>query len=262
MQIIAGINEKHNILSYVVDYLEKKEQPCSSARGKVKYAEFHIHNYTELSGYEDMGTITAMESRSRAFVKIEEGCDRFCSYCIIPYARGKVRSRSIGSVSEEVQSLLRSEYHEIVLTGINTALFGKDRTGKDHGEGVLELLDVLTPLEGDFRIRLSSLEPNVINSETALSLLRYNKVCSHMHLSIQSGSDAVLQRMNRRYTVGQYAEIAAALRSKDPDYGLTTDIIVGFPGETEEEFQETLETVRRLRFSRVHVFKYSRRNHT
>ena len=203
-----------------------------------------------------------MESRSRAFVKIQEGCDRFCSYCIIPYARGKVRSRSLNSVTEEVRSLVLSGYHETVLTGINTALYGREHTGNENGEGLLTLLDAVTSVEGDYRIRLSSLEPNVINEETAGRLIRYDRLCRHMHLSIQSGSNSVLKRMNRKYTVAQYKRIASALRTEDPDYGLTTDIIVGFPGETEQEFQETLKTVRELQFSGIHVFKYSPRKNT
>lgn len=262
VQIVAGINEKSNILKYVAGYLEKREEEPSKEQENARKTEPHVRNYAELDAYEDMGTITAMESRSRAFVKIEEGCDRFCSYCIIPYARGKVRSRSISSVTEELRSLIRTGYHEAVLTGINTALYGSDRTGKDHGEGLLELLDAMALLEGDFRIRLSSLEPNVISRETAQKLITYDRLCSHMHLSIQSGSDSVLKRMNRRYTVADYKKIAEALRSGDPDYGLTTDIIVGFPGETEQEFEETLETIRKMQFSGIHVFKYSPRRNT
>lgn len=261
VSIIAGTNEKSRIVSFVSDYMEKH---ASESRGLLEseQAENHVLPYEELIHYEDMGTITAMESRSRAYVKIQEGCDRFCSYCIIPYARGPVRSRSVGSIVDEVRNLIDSGYREAVLTGINTALYGRDQKGYDNGEGMLQLLDGIVSLQGDFRIRLSSLEPNVVDRETALKLIRYEKLCRHMHLSLQSGSDTVLRRMRRRYNVRQYSGIADALRSSDPDYGITTDIIVGFPGETESEFEETLETVRKIRFSKIHVFRYSKRSFT
>ena len=258
VDLVAGTNEKSNILNYVSDYLKRQ----SAMPGRRSETEIHVRKYEELDTYEDMGMITAMESRSRAFVKIEEGCDRFCSYCIIPYARGRVRSRGIRSVTEEITELVRSGYHEAVLTGINTALYGSDFPDGGHSAGLFRLLDEISALEGEFRIRLSSLEPNVIDDQVAVKLVTYEKLCRHMHLSIQSGSDAVLKRMRRRYNTEQYMKIVRTLRSIDPDYGITTDIIVGFPGETEEEFEETLETVRKIQFSRIHVFRYSRRNHT
>ncbi len=261
VSIIAGTNEKSNIVGFISDYLSRNAAEEAAGKDQEK-PDTHILSYGELDHYEDMSTITAMESRSRAFIKIEEGCDRFCTYCIIPYARGPVRSRSVESVVHEVRNLIESGFHEIVLTGINTALYGRDLTGNDDSEGLLRLLDRIVSMKGDFRIRLSSLEPNVIDRETALKLIRYDKLCRHMHLSVQSGSDTVLRRMGRRYDIRQYQAIAEALRSLDPDYGITTDIIAGFPGETEQEFEETIETVRRIRFSKIHVFKYSRRNHT
>lgn len=260
VNIIAGTNEKGNIVGFVTEYLKKR----SAEEGTVTEAEkeTHVLAYEELDEYEDLGIITAMESRSRAFVKIQEGCDRFCSYCIIPYARGKVRSRPIESVEGEVRHLIENGYREVVLTGINTALYGRDLTDTDSSEGLLQLLSVLSGIPGDFRIRLSSLEPNVIDWQTAKKLSDFPKLCSHMHLSVQSGSDAVLKRMHRRYTIEEYKQIVAELRAIDPDYGITTDIIVGFPGESEEEFQETLETVNDVAFSKIHVFKYSQRNGT
>ena len=261
VNIIAGTNEKSNIVGFISDYLSRNDAEKTAGADHEK-PDTHILSYGELDHYEDMKMITAMESRSRAFIKIEEGCDRFCTYCIIPYARGPVRSRSVESVVREAGKLIEGGYHEIVLTGINTALYGRDLTGTDNSEGLLRLLDEIVAMKGDFRIRLSSLEPNVIDRETALKLIRYDRLCSHMHLSVQSGSDTVLRRMGRRYDIRQYQAIAEALRSLDPDYGITTDIIAGFPGETEQEFEETLETVRRIRFSKIHVFKYSRRDHT
>lgn len=262
VNIIAGTNEKSHIVEYISEYLRKNSAGTGETSEAPRIPETHVLKYEELTDYEEMGQITAMESRSRAFIKIEEGCDRFCSYCIIPYARGNVRSRSISSVTEEARSLIATGYHEIVLTGINTALYGKDFPGTADGEGLLMLLNELDRMEGDFRIRLSSLEPNVIDSHIAEKLLSVTSLCSHMHLSAQSGSDTVLQRMKRRYTVAQYQEIVETLRSGDPEYGITTDIIVGFPGETEQEFEETMETVRRIGFSKIHVFKYSPRRFT
>ena len=166
-----------------------------------------------------------MESRTRAYIKIEEGCDRFCAYCIIPYARGKVRSRRPEEIEEEARRLLRRGFRELILTGINTALYGRD-LGYD---GIEPLIARLNALPGDFRIRLSSLEPTVINADYVRRLLVYEKLCPHLHLSVQSGSDRILARMNRRYDRSGYLEIIDALRESDPLYGVTTDVIVGFP---------------------------------
>ena len=261
VDIIAGTNEKGRIVEYVNEYMgrhSKENEPASAPRT----AEEHVLSYDEINGYEDMGTITAMDSRSRALIKIEEGCDRFCSYCIIPYARGRVRSRSLDSVLTEARGLVEAGYREIVLTGINTALYGSDFRGEAEGTDIVTLIEAVSDIEGDFRIRLSSLEPNVIDVDTAKRLLKCEKLCHHVHLSLQSGSDEVLSRMRRRYDTKQYLEIVSALRSEDPEYGITTDIIVGFPGETEKEFQETMDTARRAGFSRIHVFKYSQRSGT
>ncbi len=253
VDLVIGTNEKNNIVRYVDDFL-------SAGRVRKERAESHILPYEELSSYEDAGQITAMDSRTRAFIKIEEGCDRFCSYCIIPYARGPVRSRAPESVLREARALAEGGYREIVLTGINTALYGGGPGASK--DGIVGLVRQVSDLPGDFRIRLSSLEPNVIEAGTAEQLLMLPRLCHHMHLSIQSGSDSVLKRMNRRYTVGEYEDIVSVLRRMDPDYAVTTDIIVGFPGETEEEFQETLRTVRRIGFSQIHIFKYSVRTGT
>ena len=263
VNIIAGTNEKSHIAEYVSGYLQSRKLAAEAEeKADSRQPDIHVLKYEELDTYEDLGTITAMESRSRAFIKIEEGCDRFCSYCIIPYARGKVRSRSVRSVIDEIGSLLYAGYHEIVLTGINTALYGRDFTNTEEGEGLMRLLDACTSIDGDYRLRLSSLEPNVIDRDTVRKLLQYDSLCHHMHLSVQSGSDTVLQRMRRRYTIQDYLSIVETLRSSDSEYGITTDIIVGFPGETETEFEETLETVRKIGFSDIHVFKYSPRKQT
>ena len=202
--------------------------------------------------------VTAMEGRTRAYIKVEDGCDRFCSYCIIPHARGPVRSRPMEKVLEEVEGILAAGYREIVLTGINTALYGKD-LGLD---GIAELIAGIDRLPGDFRIRLSSLEPAVIDRAYVEKLFAFDKLCHHLHLSAQSGSDSVIRRMNRHYTREDYLEIVKTLRRFDPGYGITTDIICGFPGETEEDFQDSVRLAEEAGFLKVHVFPYSRRTGT
>lgn len=246
VEIIIGTNEKSNILRKVEEYMMN--------RGRTVM----VKDYAELTEYEELGVIEAMDSRSRAFVKIEDGCDRFCSYCVIPFARGKVRSRSEKDILTEVKSLLAKGYGEIVLTGINTALYGKERGGLE----VLDLLKKIDEIQGNFRVRLSSLEPTVINAEYVKRLLDCKKLCNHLHLSVQSGSNKILREMNRRYNRDDYLRIVETLREFDGAYGITTDIIVGFPGETEEEFLDSVRIIEESRFSRVHAFKYSERRGT
>lgn len=242
VDIVAGTGEKQNLLSYI-------EAGVSSC---------HVLAYEELTEYQSTGIITSMESRTRAYIKIQEGCNRFCSYCIIPYARGKVRSRTLEEIVEEAKGLIEKGFKEIILTGINTALYGED-LGYD---GIESLIARLSALEGDFRIRLSSLEPTVINKDYVKGLLGYEKLCPHLHLSIQSGADSVLSRMNRHYSRKEYLDIVKVLQDFDSLYGITTDIIVGFPGETEDEFADSLRIVDQAGFLKVHVFKYSPRKGT
>lgn len=230
----------------------------------------HVLSYNDLTAYEDMGIVTSDESSmTRAYIKIEEGCNRFCSYCLIPYARGRVRSRAPEQVVAEAEALIEKGYKEIVLTGINTALYGTEpgfgfarEPGEEELSGLEVIIKRINSLEGDFRIRLSSLEPTVVDKDDVLKLLGYEKLCHHLHLSIQSGSDKVLAAMNRHYTREDYLGIVKALRDFDPHYGITTDIIVGFPGESDEDFDDTLDIVRRAGFGKVHVFRYSPRKGT
>ncbi len=247
VDIVAGTDEKQNLLAYIENYRREAGQ-----------TERHIRTYEELDTYQSCGIITSMESRTRAYIKIQEGCNRFCSYCIIPYARGKVRSRPLDEVLAEAEGLLAKGFKELILTGINTALYGTDL---GYG-GIAPLIARLDALPGDFRIRLSSLEPTVINAEYVKGLLAYKKLCPHLHLSIQSGSDAVLRRMNRRYSRADYLDIVRVLQDFDPLYGVTTDIICGFPGETPEDFSDSLSIIDEAGFCRVHAFKYSRRKGT
>ncbi|MBP3816596.1 MAG: tRNA (N(6)-L-threonylcarbamoyladenosine(37)-C(2))-methylthiotransferase MtaB [Firmicutes bacterium] len=250
VDIIAGTNEKQDIVKYVEKALAEKAAYTAAST-------IHVKPYSDLTDYCSDGLITAMESRTRAFVKIQEGCNRFCSYCIIPYARGKVRSRLEEEILEEVGGLVSKGFKEVVLTGINTALYGADRKG-----GLRELLKAIDEIPGDFRVRLSSLEPTVVGISDVESILDSKKLCSHLHLSIQSGSNNVLKAMNRRYTREKYLGIVKMLRERDPFFGITTDIIVGFPGETEEDFMDSVNLVKSAEFSKVHVFRYSPRKGT
>ena len=247
VSIVCGTGEKAELPNYIERYMSEKGVVVEGAG-----------DMERLDSYHSDGIITGMDSRTRAYIKIEEGCDRFCSYCIIPYARGKVRSRSLAEIKEETQGLLNRGFKEIVLTGINTALYGKD-IGFD---GIEPLIAELDAMPDNFRIRLSSLEPTVINKEQVRSLLKYKKLCPHLHLSVQSGSDNTLSSMARRYTRQEYLEIVKELRDFDPKYGITTDIIVGFPGESEEDFAESLSICDDAKFVKVHAFKYSPRRGT
>lgn len=245
--MVLGTNEKTKIVDYVEDFFKEETQ-----------THCHVRDYDDLKEYESDGIIASMENRTRAYIKIEEGCNRFCSYCIIPYARGQVRSRPMAEILEEAKLLIKKGFKELVLTGINTALYGSDL-----GFGGIEpLIEAINKLDGNFRIRLSSLEPTVINAGYVERLLKYEKLCHHLHLSIQSGSDKILSYMNRKYSQEDYLNILKSLRTFDPLYGVTTDIIIGFPGEKEEDFQETISVIERAELCRVHCFKYSKRKGT
>ena len=257
--IVAGTGEKNNILSYVQQFMEERQR------------QTHIKSYDELTGYDDKGVITSMESRTRAYIKIQEGCDRFCSYCLIPFARGHVRSRNPEEITEEAETLIRQGFKEIILTGINTALYGAEENFsyplKPDEEaagmrGIEIIIKRINDLEGDFRIRLSSLEPTVINAAYVRELMKYDKLCHHLHLSVQSGSNHVLKLMNRRYDRSEYLEIVKVLREFDPLYGITTDIICGFPGETDKDFEDSLDIIEQVKFCKVHAFRYSKRRGT
>ena len=218
----------------------------------------------ELTFYENMGRIeSGSDGMTRAYIKIQDGCDRFCSYCLIPYARGPVRSRPAEDIVEEVRALAEAGHREIVLTGINTALYGTEAGAECTLSQLLTMLDDLEATEGnDFRVRLSSLEPTVVDKDNVEEIIRHRRLCHHLHLSVQNGSDAVLKSMNRHYTRAEYLDIVKALREYDADFGITTDIIVGFPGETEEDFGDTLNIVKEARFGKTHVFRYSPRKGT
>lgn len=202
--------------------------------------------------------ITNLRDMTRAYIKVQDGCNRFCSYCIIPYARGNIRSRNPKDVRDEVIKLAENGFQEIILTGIHIASYGKDMENLD----LIDLIESFHDVEGIKRIRMSSVEPRLITEDFLKSLEKFPKFCDHFHLSLQSGSNTVLKRMNRKYTWEEYLEKVKLIRKFYPKAGITTDIIVGFPSETDDEFNETLELVKKVEFSRVHIFKYSRRKGT
>ena len=261
VDIIIGNNLKSTICDRVFDVLDQRAG--HTARTEIMPREM-------MTAYEDMGIVAYESSEmNRAYVKIEEGCNRFCSYCLIPYARGSVRSRDIDEIVGEAGQLLERGYREIVLTGINTALYGTEqgfrfsKTPDEDGLTALEtVIKRIDAIDGDFRIRLSSLEPTVVDRNHVERIIKYGKLCRHVHLSIQSGSNHVLNRMNRHYTAKDYLDIVRALREYDPLFGITTDIIVGFPGESDDDFEDTLDVVRKADFCRVHAFRYSPRRNT
>lgn len=214
--------------------------------------------------YEEM-TLKQTAEHTRAYIKIQDGCNQFCSYCAIPYARGRVRSRKQENVIKEIRGLVEAGFKEVVLTGIHISSYGIDFEGKKaySGEsGLIGLIERIQEIDGLERIRLGSLEPRIVTEETAERLSVLSKLCPHFHLSLQSGCDAVLRRMNRHYTIGEYYTGVEHLRKYFDNPAVTTDIIVGFPGETEEEFAETKAFLEKVRFYEMHIFKYSRREGT
>ncbi len=246
VDIAVGNNRKKDIVSIIEEYLKTREQP--------RVEKIDINNTRE---YEEM-QLTRTAEHTRAYIKIQDGCNQFCSYCIIPYARGRVRSRAEEDILQEVRGIVAAGYREIVLTGIHISSYGLDRGGPE----LLQLIRKLHGIDGLKRIRLGSLEPRIVTEEFARQLSTLPGLCPHFHLSLQSGSDAVLGRMNRHYTAGEYFQTTEILRNCFRDPAITTDVIVGFPGETEEEFRETEAFVRKVNFYEMHIFKYSRRQGT
>lgn len=246
VNLVMGTNDRRNIVEEInkIDVSKK----VSTVDDIMKIKEF-----------EDI-EISQTNDKTRAFMKIQDGCDRYCSYCIIPYARGRVRSRDIQSIVEEAEKLVEKGYKEIVLTGIHVASYGKDL--KDEEMALLDVIKNLSNIDGLERIRLSSVEPILFTDEFVQEISTNKKLCPHYHLSLQSGCDETLKRMNRRYTTKEYKEIVDRLRDKIPNVAITTDIIVGFPGETEEEFESTYKFLSDIELTQMHVFKYSIRKGT
>ena len=257
VDLILGNNEKKEIVKYVEEICAG-EMHCSCADNNTINNKSHIEDVLHQKEFIDFGTTKNME-KTRAVIKIQDGCDRFCSYCIIPYARGRVRSRKLESIIEEVKSLANIGVKEVVLTGIHIASYGKDFK---ENLSLINLLEEINKVEGIQRIRLGSLEPTIINEEFLNRLSKLEKICHHFHLSLQSGCNETLKRMNRRYTTEEFENVTKLLRNTYNDVILTTDIIVGFPGETLEEFNKTYDFLNRICFYKMHIFKYSRRKGT
>lgn len=253
IDLAVGNNRKKDLVAILEKYME--EGPANSNRKTLEHTT--IIDIGKTAEYEEM-QLQETSGHTRAYIKIQDGCNQFCSYCIIPYARGRVRSRSQEDILTEVRGLAEKGYKETVLTGIHISSYGMDK-GKP---ALLELLKGIHGIDGIERIRLGSLEPRIVTEEFARELGKLPKLCPHFHLSLQSGCDATLKRMNRHYTTGEYYEKVRILRRVFGDPAITADIIVGFPGETEEEFQETKAFLEKIKFYEMHVFKYSKRKGT
>ncbi|MDY5211649.1 tRNA (N(6)-L-threonylcarbamoyladenosine(37)-C(2))-methylthiotransferase MtaB [Intestinibacter sp.] len=218
-----------------------------------------VDDIMKVKAFEEI-EINKTNGKTRAFLKIQDGCDRYCSYCIIPYARGRVRSRDLESIVKEVENLAANGYKEVVLTGIHVASYGKDI--KDTDIKLLDVIKQINDIDGIERIRLSSVEPILFTNEFVEAVSTMDKVCPHYHLSLQSGCDETLKRMKRRYTTEEYKTIVDRLRANIPNVSITTDVIVGFPGETNEEFDKTYEFLKDIELTHMHIFKYSPRKGT
>ena len=242
IDLILGINEKNDIVKYV-------EQASKNT---------YVSDVLHQTEFLDFGDVTYTE-KTRAVIKVQDGCNQFCSYCIIPYARGRIRSRKPESVIKEITDVAKEGIKEVVITGIHITSYGKDFNTEYR---LIDLLEEIQKVDGIQRIRLGSLEPTLITEEFVTRLKKLSKICDHFHLSLQSGCNETLKRMNRKYTTDQFRHVVELLRNAYPEVHLTTDVIVGFPGETEEEFNKTYEFLKEIKFYKMHVFKYSPRSGT
>ena len=260
IDIVLGNNHKKDLIKILEEYSTKKAAGAerSEMSDKKPRAVAEIEDINQTHEYESLH-LTKPGDHTRAYIKVQDGCNQFCTYCIIPYARGRVRSREQEDVVNEVKSLASNGYQEVVLTGIHLSSYGIDFDGERH---LLDLIRAVHDVDGIRRIRLGSLEPGIITEEFAGALSGLPKICPHFHLSLQSGCDATLKRMNRRYTSEEYYEKCCILRKYFENPALTTDVIVGFPGETEEEFRASLAFVDKVDFYETHIFKYSKREGT
>lgn len=246
IDIVVGNNRKQTIVEVLENYFAHRD-----ADRVIDIAKDHK--------YEEASCFNESSDHVRAFIKIQDGCNQFCSYCIIPYARGRVRSRAMEDIEREVKALAEKGYKEIVLTGIHLSSYGKDF---DDDVTLIDAIKACSKIDGIERIRLGSLEPRIIDDEFIETLADDNKICPHFHLSLQSGCDETLKRMNRKYSADEYYDRCEVIRRKFPYAAITTDVIVGFPGETEEEFKDTEKFLEKVNFAEMHIFKYSRRNGT
>ena len=276
IDIILGTVEKKDILKRIEEY--KKSDEANNVKSNIETNELIgeneinkkkmvtsklvlVDNIMKLQPYQTYDGVAYTE-HARAEIKIQDGCDRFCSYCIIPYARGPVRSRKPNEIIDEIKMVVASGVKEIVITGIHISSYGKDFKDLESSYTLIDLLEMVDAIQGVERIRLGSLEPRIITENFVKRLVKLNKLCNHFHLSLQSGCDETLKRMNRKYTTEEFKQIVSLLRKNIPEVALTTDVIVGFPGETDEEFSQTLQFLKEVKFSKMHVFKYSKRQGT
>ena len=247
IDLCLGNVEKKDIVKKVEEYMKKNQ--------KENIEIIDVNKETE---FQEMGAITFSE-KTRATVKVQDGCNNFCTYCLIPFARGRIRSRKKENVIEEVKKIAEKGIKEIVITGIHIASYGKDF---DNNYRLIDLLENLDKIDGIERIRLGSLEPTIVTKEFAERLSKLDSICNQFHLSLQSGCDETLKRMNRKYSCDEFFKVTEILREYFKDVNLTTDIIVGFPGETNEEFESTYEFLSKIKFYKMHIFKYSPREGT
>ena len=246
IDIVIGNNEKKDIVKIIEKYMDDSQ------------SDVDIDDVLYSNEYCEFGNVTFTE-KTRAVIKVQDGCDRFCTYCIIPFARGKIRSRKPENVVDEINKIAEKGIKEIVITGIHIASYGKDF---NNGYGLIDLLEEINRIDGIERIRLGSIEPLIIDEAFLARLVRLDKICHHFHLSLQSGCDNTLRRMNRRYSTDEFLHVTELLRKAYDDVILTTDVIVGFPGETDGDFELTKKFLEKIRFYKMHIFKYSQRNGT
>ena len=272
IDLIVGNTEKKDIVSIVEFYLDNKShlrnvelaihsnpQNCAENSSDSIANKINLTDINKQKDFVDFGSTTYTD-KTRAVIKVQDGCNNFCSYCIIPYAKGRVRSRKLENVIEEIKKVKKTGIQEVVITGIHIASYGIDF--EDRNIRLIDLLEEINKIDGLKRIRLGSLEPNLITDEFVERLKKVDKICDHFHLSLQSGCTETLKRMNRKYTAEDFEKVVKRLRDAFPNVALTTDIIVGFPGESNEEFETTYNYLKRINFYKMHIFKYSPRKGT
>lgn len=246
IDLVLGNEEKKDIVNYIEKFLETNRKIIS------------VKDISKQKEFDEFGEISYTE-KTRAVIKVQDGCNQFCSYCIIPYSRGRIRSRKIENVIKEIKKIAQNGIKEVVITGIHLASYGKDF---EENIGLIDLLEKINEIDGITRIRLGSLEPKIITEDFMKRLIKLDKICHSFHLSLQSGCDETLKKMNRKYTTSEFFQITEILRKYYKDVILTTDVIVGFPGETEQEFEKTYEFLKKIKFYKMHVFPYSPRKGT
>ena len=259
IDLIIGNTEKKDIVNITEKYFKKNVGTDDSVCQQQEKNKIQMKDINKQKEFVEFGSTTYTE-KTRAVIKVQDGCNNFCSYCIIPYAKGRVRSRKLENIISEIKDIVKQGIQEVVITGIHIASYGIDF--KNSNIRLIDLLEEINKIDGLKRIRLGSLEPNIITDEFVERLIKLDKICNHFHLSLQSGCNETLKRMNRKYTAEDFVKVVERLRNAFPEVALTTDIIVGFPGETEEEFNITYNFLKKINFYKMHVFKYSQRKGT